>query len=139
MKEIRNKYRAKVVNSDRWVHGDLLEYVDDSTEKIIYEIYTDGGIFKPRIIEYIQPDTLGQFTGVIDKFNRDIYEGDLIKSKWGSKLGEVRWLKAEASFVVWYDNTSHEKLQICKSYADMEVIGNIYDYEGEDYDKKETK
>ena len=58
---------------------------------------------------------LMQFTGVLDKNGKEIYEGDLYQLK-GLKMLEVEWLNGEDGFYGW--NFARE---------DGEVIGNIYE------------
>ena len=91
MREI--KFKAKCVDidtqstpSDGWVEG-------------YYRLDVSGGklchyIFNCPMEWEIDPNTLGQFTGLYDKDGRGIYEGDIIKR------GQFPW---EASYVVKWD------------------------------------
>lgn len=84
MREI--KFRGKSTKIDcfgKWVYGDL------HIRSPFAHIHEDIGKRVP-----IDPDTIGQFTGLTDKNDKEIYEEDIIKT------GQFPW---EASYVVKWD------------------------------------
>ena len=68
------KFRGKILSPEekesKWIVGDLVELFEDGTFGIRY--WDEDHKFK----QYeVWTDTIGQFTGLIDKFGRRIYEG----------------------------------------------------------------
>lgn len=103
------KFRAKSLHTGEWHYGDLVQPSDNAV--FIQERGTAGFISDPK--------TVGQFTGILDKNGKEIYEGDFVKAKY-TKRGEVKYL--DVHFCV--DFNGYQALIGGEEY---EVVGNIHD------------
>ena len=119
MREI--KFRGKRLTDGKWIYGDFFR----NRRKAF--ITTDEIVENPLASwqDYnVDPDTVGQFTGIYDRKGSEIYEGDIVRtsvSKNGIAL--VEWHCEHAAFVV-HMKGSDQWYHLYKGY---EKIGNIHD------------
>lgn len=111
--EIENiKFKAKSLNSGKWIEGDLIR--------------KSNGIYIKRhkyLSAIVDASTVCQFTGLTDKNGAPIYEGDIVmhKDNNAERSGDINWDSKAAAFCFGQDflfNYSSE---------DMVVIGNKFD------------
>lgn len=72
----------------------------------------------------IDPDTLGQFTGLTDKFDEKVFEGDYVFDEVLEEIGIVEF--DEGEFVVRFGDVVDGN-RFADVIASCHVIGNIHD------------
>lgn len=110
-------FRGRGTRGDKkWIEGDLFHgyngYVGVTKKLLGIETWQ------------VEPETVGQFTGVCDKNGTRIFEGDVIHGFGGNFA--VRWSPEICSFVAG----EGRRIRPTMTYGTMksfEVIGNIYD------------
>lgn len=119
------KFRGKA-NTGRWIYGGLV-YSDNIEPAIYFEV--GNKVYKRIDWAYVDPATVGQFTGLTDRNGEEIYEGDILA---------IEGIKYPRHYIVSWNT---EKLMFCIGdtplYALLEagnttmreyiVCGNIHD------------
>lgn len=131
------KFRGKrIVNGD-WIYGDLFREIaltptgrkrkSEYNGFLAIQTETPDGIKSYSVDQ----ETIGQFTGLFDKHNTEIYEGDILKGivtentadgdRSRTIIGKVEF--GDGSYIVEIWNLGW----FVFAAEDVEVIGNIHD------------
>lgn len=144
-------FRGKEVDTNTWIEGCLSLYSEPGAVEITYPIKfedSEFNIYDSFDFAEVDPDTVGQFIGLIDKNGKKIFEGDIVRFHAGylegNWIGEVKYDGPCALLVLVgympcrYDSRYPSRFEVQISSRDkgtFEVIGNRWDnpdYLGED-------
>ena len=138
MREVLFRGKAKAIAGCPYNNG------KSDGEWVFGYIFPDLGAMKIRQFEpdrpecndyEVDPETVGQYTGLTDKNGKRIFEGDICRFKRFNDIyiGKIVFNVKTASFVMWYqsivgaygEKATHKMLlSVCDG---IEVIGNIHD------------
>lgn len=109
-------FRGLSVNGNKWVYGHLIYWAGNYQ---IWETEEDG-----ETHNYLaKPESIGQFTGLLDKNGNKIFEGDILQEDWFQF--EVIYDTESAKFRL--KSINHYQYPSWNRGIKMEIIGNIHE------------
>lgn len=123
-------FRGKRKDNGEWVEGNLFAPDEVKHRKAPTEILVGTNIV--RISWEVDPETVGQYTGLKDKNDKRIFEGDIVQIKDFTHGCALNYKQPTSKWVVhWRKDTA----RFCIDYMSLlpfdftqsEIIGNIHD------------
>jgi uncharacterized phage protein (TIGR01671 family) len=119
------KFRGKRIDTGEWVEGFYWASLDPTSVEDKWRghyIHNGVNIQEPW---KVHPSTVGQFTGLVDKNGKEIYEGDVVEvgNKYGYYQAKVYWDKKDMTY-----NLSIKDFTLSTYISNhLKTIGNIHD------------
>lgn len=133
---MEGKFRGRKKDG-KWLYGSLLK-AGEITAIIPDEVLlkTPIDLFGVEIVKHsVEPETVGQFTGMLDKNEKSIYEGDIVKV-WPQAeciIGKV-FHRKDGLWCIYLSGQDGRSLRFVPDDDgidnEIDVIGNIHDDAG---------
>ncbi len=115
------KFRGRRLDNGKWIYGYLADgyYINDINAPV-------------RTVIEVDSHTVGQFTGLLDRNGKEIYEGDILNNYDEPNPLTVKWDEGGCFFGLFNEEDYCEcdfiSLEVRLGVViDAEIIGNIHE------------
>lgn len=128
------KFRGKRLDNELWVDGDLVTSLTPKGSMTkCPAIHTTNGTIGTF---FVQPETIGQCTGLHDRNGKELYDGDIVSwitgrdGKGFMELGRVEWKQEELQYRIvnrFKTLDGRESTTSLLFKRDLTIRGNVHD------------
>lgn len=128
------KFRGKDIETNEWRYGYLQHNYNKKYSRILSPLSIDTFYFPIQEFR-VAGNTVGQYTEVSDKNNKEIYDKDIVKAPFLDPIFDCIIDNAFVNAVITFNNGSwvvdygnrDKKVYLCELCDKIEVIGNLID------------
>lgn len=122
-------FRGKTLTG-KWVEGayykQKLFYGDKEDADVI--ITSEENLTFDQALDFAicTSETIGQYTGLTDKYGTKIFEGDILANE-KNNIARVTWYEEHCAFLIYSITENKVYWLYNNDFSEIEVIGNIHD------------
>ncbi|MFH5499323.1 YopX family protein [Listeria monocytogenes] len=116
------EFRGKIVGAEGFVYGKLLAPLASGNAYIAYDVNEVRSFVYISRSEKVDPETVGQYTGLKDKYGKKIFEGDICWEEHNECYGVVKF--EDAKFLYLWENIAEDLWEVADG---IEICGNIHE------------